>query len=223
MKQSFQKKAAVSKKNSAPPSNATAQTEWLHLIATIAPVGIYRTDANGRYVWVNAKWIEMTGYSFEDAQGFEWKKLIHPADRHRVAGEWAKVIDGSKPFQLEYRHLRLDGSVLWIYSRMAEAKDRDGRVVGYIGVSTDITALHQLPDGSGNGSNGNGADSTLTLREKEVVRHIAGGDSNKCAAERLGLSVRTVESHRARIMRKLQITSLPDLVRYAVRSGLVSG
>ncbi len=203
-----------------PPRPAT-QAKWLQQIAAIAPVGIYRTDADGRYVWVNEQWMEMTGHTLQDAQGFGWKDLIHPADRERVASEWADAINGTKPFKLEYRHVRRDGSVLWIYGRVAKAQDADDEVGGYIGASTDITALHATHNGSGNGSNGNGASPALTAREQEVVQHIAGGSSNKCVADRLGLSVRTVESHRARIMRKLRVASLPDLVRYAVRQGLV--
>ncbi len=212
----------AAKKRKAPvPSRPATQAEWLQSIAVIAPVGIYRTDANGRCIWVNKYWMEMTGHSFEDAKGFGWKDLIHPADRERVASEWAAAFQGTKPFKLEYRHLRPDGSFLWIYGCVAKAQDADDEVGGYIGASTDITALHAPRSGSGDGITGKGASPALTAREQEVVQHIAGGDSNKCVADRLGLSVRTVESHRARIMRKLRVTSLPELVRYAVRKGLV--
>jgi PAS domain S-box-containing protein len=221
--------SVLPKKQRSPQKAAAEETagpampaEWLQRIATIAPVGIYRADVSGRYVWVNAQWIEMTGHTLADAQGFGWKELIHPDDRARVVGEWTEALNGTKPFQVEYRHLRLDGSVLWIHGRAVEAHDGAGKVAGYVGASTDITAFHPVPDGPGNGSGGNNSNTILTLREQEVVRHIAGGDSNKCVADRLGLSVRTVESHRARIMRKLNITSLPGLVRYAVRSGFVS-
>jgi DNA-binding CsgD family transcriptional regulator len=50
---------------------------------------------------------------------------------------------------------------------------------------------------------------------------IAEGKGNREIAEVLGISVRTVEAHRARIMLKLDLESVPSLVRYAVRHGII--
>ncbi len=58
---------------------------------------------------------------------------------------------------------------------------------------------------------------TLTPREREVFWAVAGGNSNKTVAFELGLSVRTVEAHRARVMRKLRVRNLADLVLLAVQ------
>jgi len=62
----------------------------------------------------------------------------------------------------------------------------------------------------------------LTTREREVLKLIAEGKSNKEAASLLFISVRTVQHHRANIMRKLNIRKTADLVRYAIRKGYVS-
>jgi DNA-binding NarL/FixJ family response regulator len=61
----------------------------------------------------------------------------------------------------------------------------------------------------------------LTNREREIVRLLATGSSNKEAAVSLGISVKTVETHRAAIMRKLGFSSIVTLVRYAVREHLI--
>jgi DNA-binding NarL/FixJ family response regulator len=61
----------------------------------------------------------------------------------------------------------------------------------------------------------------LTGRELLVVQMLAESRSNKVIARDLGISVKTVETHRANIMRKLGARSLADLVRYAVRNSLV--
>ncbi len=66
-----------------------------------------------------------------------------------------------------------------------------------------------------------GSRRALTTREREIVQLLAEGKSNKRIATMLELSVKTVETHRAAIMRKLGLNSLPDLVRYAVRSQIV--
>ncbi len=62
---------------------------------------------------------------------------------------------------------------------------------------------------------------TLTDREQVVVQLVAEGHSNKEAAAVLNVSIKTVESHRSTIMRKLDLTSSAALVRYAVRNNLV--
>ena len=62
----------------------------------------------------------------------------------------------------------------------------------------------------------------LTRAEREIVRLVADGSSNAQAAQLLGLSTRTVETYRSRIMEKLQLDGLSALVKFAVRNGLAS-
>ena len=61
----------------------------------------------------------------------------------------------------------------------------------------------------------------LTNREREVVQLLAEGKSNKEVADRLDISARTAEGHRSEIMRKLKLRSFAELIRYAVRNGIV--
>lgn len=65
------------------------------------------------------------------------------------------------------------------------------------------------------------ATERLTSREREVVQLLAEGNSNKRIAKLLDLSVKTVETHRAAVMRKLELHSLPDLVRFAIRNRII--
>ncbi|MBC9902960.1 response regulator [Achromobacter xylosoxidans] len=58
----------------------------------------------------------------------------------------------------------------------------------------------------------------LTQRERDVLRHIASGEANKQIAQALGLSVRTVETHRLNIKRKLGIDGQAELIKYAVEN-----
>lgn len=62
----------------------------------------------------------------------------------------------------------------------------------------------------------------LSPREREVLQLIAEGNANAAIAEKLTLSVRTVEAHRAHIMSKLRFNSQADLVRYAMQQGLIT-
>jgi DNA-binding NarL/FixJ family response regulator len=70
-------------------------------------------------------------------------------------------------------------------------------------------------------SQGHPTDGVLTARERGVVQLIAEGHSNKEAAQILGLNLKTVESHRASAMRKVNVNSTATLVRYAIRNKLV--
>jgi DNA-binding NarL/FixJ family response regulator len=66
-------------------------------------------------------------------------------------------------------------------------------------------------------------DSQLTGREQEVLQHIANGQSNKQIARALDLSVRTVETHRLNIKRKLGIEGQAELIKYAVQHARFEG
>ncbi|MGH9328184.1 MAG: response regulator [Terriglobia bacterium] len=61
----------------------------------------------------------------------------------------------------------------------------------------------------------------LTERQSEVVRLLAEGNSNKEVASALGISIKTAETHRAAVMRKMGFRSFSELVRYAVSTGIV--
>ncbi len=78
-------------------------------------------------------------------------------------------------------------------------------------------ALNQIVHNQGAPKKG-----SLTDREDEVLIQIAGGLSNKEIASKLGVGVRTVETHRERIMRKLDIHSAAGLTRFAISKGLVT-
>ncbi|MGA2710843.1 MAG: response regulator transcription factor [Steroidobacteraceae bacterium] len=65
------------------------------------------------------------------------------------------------------------------------------------------------------------AAATLSPREREIVQLLAEGNNNKDVARALHLSVKTVETHRSNVMRKMEFGSLADLVRYAIRNKLI--
>jgi DNA-binding CsgD family transcriptional regulator len=62
----------------------------------------------------------------------------------------------------------------------------------------------------------------LSFRQREILQHIAEGLNTKQIAALLAISIKTVEAHRLRLMRRLKIDNVPALVRFAIRTGLVS-
>jgi DNA-binding NarL/FixJ family response regulator len=74
----------------------------------------------------------------------------------------------------------------------------------------------------GDDGRGAGDGESLTSREREVLKLIADGNSNGQIADQLGLSRKTVDSHRANAMRKLDLHDVTEVVKYAIRTGLIT-
>jgi two-component system, NarL family, response regulator NreC len=71
-------------------------------------------------------------------------------------------------------------------------------------------------------SNASDVQEPLSVREREVLQLVAEGCNMRSIGETLGISARTAETHRARIMDKLNIHNVPGLVRYAIKNGLIT-
>jgi PAS domain S-box-containing protein len=110
------------------------------------------------------------------------------------------------------------GHVLAVTRRMTAIHDPGGAVVGA------WCALRPLGQSLDGGFVQTGVDRrrpvTLGKREKQVLHLLAVGQASKQIAYEMGISVRTVETHRRNIMAKLDIHSVAELTKYAVRSGL---
>jgi len=95
------------------------------------------------------------------------------------------------------------------------------RAVYYEGAFLQPNIARAVVEGVTDGSRAE-AQPILTEREKQVVRLVADGLSSREIAEELGLSVKTVDTHRANIMEKLGIHSSAELVKYAIREGIAT-
>src|SRR5580765_6473223 len=93
---------------------------------------------------------------------------------------------------------------------------RDGR---FISERLHASAARASPDTQALSSRGSA--SRLTSREREVLQLLAEGAANKEIATALGITTKTAETHRARIMAKLELHSMSELVRYAVRNRII--
>lgn len=106
-------------------------------------------------------------------------------------------------------------------SRLVEAVEALSKHNPYFTWSISKTMLAAyLSDRRVDRQNANQFDE-LTPREREIVQLLAEGHSNKAVSTLLGISVKTTETHRAAIMRKLGISSIVELVRYAIRNSII--
>lgn len=112
------------------------------LYATIAealPVGIFYTDADGYYQYVNAGWSEIAGITGTEAHGNGWLKGIHPADYQQVVREWQHMIHFHCPYRSEYRFQHPDGQIIWVLAQAVGEHTPMGTIKGYVGSITNIT------------------------------------------------------------------------------------
>ncbi len=107
-------------------------------ISDASPLGILVTDKQGSCLYTNAAYQRISGLSFAEALGMNWKVAIHSDDRERVFSEWQDAAHNQKPFQTEFRFLREGQSVVW--TRVNAAAMRQGtRLHGYVQTVEDIT------------------------------------------------------------------------------------
>ena len=116
-------------------------------LATHAPVGIYESDADGNFIYVNESWSQVTGLSQEEAIGMGWTNTIHPDDAHEVISHWKQSIEnGERPQDRNYRVQRPDGSIAWVHGSTTPFYGEEEQVTGFIGTIVDITERKYAED-----------------------------------------------------------------------------
>ncbi|MBE9114663.1 PAS domain S-box protein [Lusitaniella coriacea LEGE 07157] len=113
-------------------------------LTKMSPAGIFRTDPQGNYSFVNDRWCQMTGLTPQLAMGMGWASALHPEDRDRVATDWCRAAQLNLPFSCEYRFMSPDGVVVWVVGQAVAEKDSKGNIISYIGTVTDVSALKQV-------------------------------------------------------------------------------
>jgi diguanylate cyclase (GGDEF)-like protein/PAS domain S-box-containing protein len=108
-------------------------------IADDAPVMIWVTDESGLATYHSRLWLETTGQTAEQAQGLGWADSVYAEDRHEVNAGFDAALRFRKPFRVEYRLRRADGSCAWVNDIGQPRFDSDGGFLGYVGIASDIT------------------------------------------------------------------------------------
>jgi len=171
---------------------------------------LWSAGQDGQCTFFNRPWLEFRGRTLAEEMGNGWLEGVHADDRQRCLDTYRRAFDAHEPFDMEYRLRRADGQYRWIRDAGAAQFDKDGTFLGYVGSCVEIAA-------SGRAT----AVSPLTAREVQVLALVADGHSTKEIAALLGISYKTADSHRSRIMEKLDVHETASLVRYAIREGIV--
>jgi PAS domain S-box-containing protein len=124
--------------------NLRESEEKYQRIATISPVGIFRCNVQGKCLYVNDRWCELTRLTAATAMGLGWIETLHPEDRERVSQEWREAISTNQPFRSEYRFWRDDGKITWVLGQAVPELMRENEIISYIGTFTDISDFKQI-------------------------------------------------------------------------------
>jgi PAS domain S-box-containing protein len=108
-------------------------------LAESLPVGVFRADKTGQWVYVNQRWCELAGLSETASMGNRWLTSVHRDDRERVENIWVNGVKDHCACELEFRLQRLDGSIYWVYAQSTVERNSEGKVIGYVGSITDIS------------------------------------------------------------------------------------
>ncbi|HLZ84345.1 MAG TPA: PAS domain-containing protein [Caulobacteraceae bacterium] len=107
-------------------------------VIDLLPGLVWTALADGQADFVNRRWCEYTGLSFDQARGRGWQAAVHPDDRARLVEGWLGFIQSGCSGELEARLRRHDGEYRWFLFRVCPIPDASGEIVKWGGINTDI-------------------------------------------------------------------------------------
>jgi PAS domain S-box-containing protein len=195
----------------------SAGEERFRQLADAAPLMIWTADADALCIFFNRAWLEFRGRTLEEERGNGWTAGIHPEDRELYLQTFLNAFGVRQPFRVQYRLCRADGNYALVEGRGFPHHDGAGNFAGLTGSAVDVSdRQHVSPD-----EHSAHLVYSLTERERQVLVLIADGKSTKEAAAQLGISYKTADSHRSRILEKLGVHETASMVRHAIRAGLI--
>lgn len=118
----------------------------LRAMATHAPVGIFETDREGRCIFVNRTWGDITGCGPDRALGRPWTEAVNTQDGERVRREWAAAAERNEEYNTECRMAGADDRAAWVCASTIALRGDGGSVIGHLGTITDITDRKRMED-----------------------------------------------------------------------------
>lgn len=181
--------------------------------------GLLITDALGDdnpIIYCNPAFTELTAYSEEEIIGRNCR-FLQGEDRDQVQlPTLREAMAAGEPCRVLLRNYKKDGTLFWNELTVSPVCDDSGRVTHFVGIQNDVS-LHVRA----NEERWRDVASRLTSlapRQRAVLDLLVAGKNTKTIARELGISAKTVETHRARIFAKMEVDSVVDLVRAILAS-----
>ncbi len=108
------------------------------LIAEAMPEFVWLDAADGSAIYSNKRWLEYTGLSEEQNEGFGWERVVHPDDLKRLESERERTLRTGEPYESECRYRGKDGKYRWFLFRSIPVRDERGAITSWLGTASDI-------------------------------------------------------------------------------------
>ncbi len=108
-------------------------------LANNIPQLAWMTDGTGWTTWYNRQWLDFTGTTLEEMQGWGWKKVHHPDHSERVTEKWLRHLKSGEPWEDTFPLRRADGEYRWFLSLARAIRDDQGKIISWFGTNTDVT------------------------------------------------------------------------------------
>lgn len=188
-------------------------------LAESAPIMIWMSGPDALCTYFNPEWLRFRGRTLAEETGHGWTSGLHPDDRDLAIETYLRAFGSRQPFRLQFRLERADGEYCWVENVGVPRFEPGDVFAGFLGAAADATARRArtfTPD-----EQAARMVFALTEREREVLVLVAQGKTTKEAATQLGITYKTADSHRSRILEKLGVHETASMVRYAIRAGLI--
>ncbi len=119
------------------PESSDSELQVRRMLDAI-PQLAWRAFADGEVEFCNKNWIDYTGLTMEQAQGWGWEVAIHPDDLDEVVSTWRRFLDAGAPCEVEARMRAADGTFRWFLVTAMPMRDEQGRIVWWYGTNIDI-------------------------------------------------------------------------------------
>ena len=120
-----------------PLTQAADQISFKQL-ADAMPQMVWSTLPDGAHDYYNAQWYEFTGVPEGSTDGEGWNGMFHPDDQERAWERWRRSLQTGEPYEIEYRLRHHSGEYRWTLGRALPVRDREGRIIRWVGTCTDI-------------------------------------------------------------------------------------
>lgn len=115
--------------------------ERYRFLAESNPEYVWTARADGRFDYINQKWLDYVGMTMDEAYHSGWRHTIHPGDLPRTLRAWMESVRTGRDFAVEHRLRSGDGEYRWVASRATPMYGADGEVLQWFGASSDIHDL----------------------------------------------------------------------------------
>jgi PAS domain S-box-containing protein len=134
----FANQAALAIANARAEDALQSSERNLSAIINTIPTAAWTTRPDGYSDFLNQVWLDYTGMTAEQAQGWGWAEAIHPDDRKRLIEEWRLCLASGTPVDTEARIRRFDSSYRWFLIRANPLKDEAADILKWYGTCIDI-------------------------------------------------------------------------------------